>query len=339
MLRYRTQGLLAVGLGMLAGGCFGDTDLNTDLRSEGPPTVLAVLAQSGVDHTEFAAFCRYVGGNRDPKAPGFVGDPVTGGGIVCPEVQTDFEAAALDPRFVDNDDPDPDVSWAIRIMFDELLDPSVEDLICPVGDIRCTGTIAETRPVTLTCGGIAIPYDGYYVPNGNNVSFPLGPSLFVKPSLDALPPAGSDCTIVIDPKVTDKQGNPVAEADRTLTVSVEPLRVAATDPEDADDVEDRAELAPDDAIYFIFNAVLDEASVTAADVEVLDSTGTPVADIDVAVDGSNVPGDTLVIAHGTGFAPGEYTARLKAGAEIAEARGGTLTVSANRDVRFVVVDK
>ncbi|HVK75685.1 MAG TPA: hypothetical protein VM734_20280 [Kofleriaceae bacterium] len=319
---------------MLAGGCFGDTDLNTDLRSEGPPAVLAVLAQSGVDLTEFAAFCRYVDGNRDPKAPGFVGDPVTGGGIVCPEVQTEFEAAALDPRFVE-----PNVSWAIRIMFDELLDPSVEDLVCPDDDIRCFGTIAETRPVTLTCGGVAMPYDGYYVPNGNNVSFPLGPSLYVKPALDALPPAGSDCTIVIDPKVTDKQGNPVAEADRTLTVSVEPLRVAFTDPEDAEDVADRAELAPDDVVAFVFNAVLDEASVTAADVEVLDSTGAPVAGVVVAVDGANVPGDALLIAHGTGFAPGEYTARLKAGAEIAEARGGTLTVSANRDVRFVVVDK
>ncbi len=44
MLRYRTQGVLAAGLGLLITGCFSDPDLKTGLTPEGAPRVLAVLA-------------------------------------------------------------------------------------------------------------------------------------------------------------------------------------------------------------------------------------------------------------------------------------------------------
>jgi hypothetical protein len=99
MQRYRTQGLLAVGLGILATGCFSEPDLKTGLRPEGPPEVLAVLLN------ETPTFCKYVNGVLDEKGPGLVQ-----GSIVCPDEQAMFEPVGASPT-----------GWNMRIMFDELL--------------------------------------------------------------------------------------------------------------------------------------------------------------------------------------------------------------------------
>ena len=100
-------------------------------------------------------------------------------------------------------------------MFDELLDADrVETLDCTdipdVGEI-CSGSFAETNPVSLSCDGAEVAYTGYYVPNGNRVTYPLGPSIFVTPDPDSFAaPTGSTCTLTLDPsKIVDKDGVPV----------------------------------------------------------------------------------------------------------------------------------
>jgi hypothetical protein len=60
--------------------------------------------------------------------------------------------------------------------------------------------------------------------------------------------------------------------------------------------------------------------------------------VDFVVDEFNgtTDGIFLVSTAAGGFAPGEYTARLKSGAMFTEVNGGTVTLTENVDVRFVV---
>jgi hypothetical protein len=339
MLRYRTQGLLAVGLALLAGGCFGEPEIRTNLRPEGPPEVLAVMAIDPYPtKAELPAFCRYVNGVLDEKGPGANAMNAQlgflGVGDACPDAEADFTPYQMEP-----------LGWDLRIMFDELLDgDSVENLICDAdGDgleddpiTTCIGTIVDTHPVTLTCGGTELAYDGYYVPNGSKDTFPVGPSLVVQPDASAVP-TGTACTLTIGSVVVDKSGEPVGSgADiGTFSISVAPLTLLYSDPEDAEDVGDRAVLDPDGAIAFVFNANLDDTSVDAADFEIVDGTGTVVAS-DFAVDAYNDATDAIYVFGAADLADGQYTARLKSGASFSELNGGTATLSADFDVRFVV---
>ncbi len=323
MLRYRTQGTLAVGLGILAAGCLSEPDLKTNLRPEGDPEVLAVLAiDSG--GAEAAAFCKYVGATLDEKGPGLVQ-----GVQICPTAQADFTAPAeLDP-----------LGWGIRIMFDELLrGDDVETLDCDLDDdgaaddpLICEGHIDTTLPLTMDCGGTSITYDGYYYPNGNKESFPVGPAI-VAFSFDTSIATGTPCTITINPVVKDKDGNTVATGAGlgTFNTKLQDLTVVGTDPEDAEAVEDRGVIAGDGAIVFGFNALIDEASIAAADFEIVDSAGAVVASDFAVAD------NAIEIFGAAALAPGQYTARLNSGAVIAEVNGGDLTLAADVDVRFVV---
>jgi hypothetical protein len=152
MLRYRTQGFLAAGLGLAVAAC-STPEIQTDLRPAGPPDVLAVLAQSQVDLTESAVYCRYVNGKLDPKAPAFVGDPLTGGAVMCPEDQADFAPAAGFNLGASN------FGFGIRVMFDELLDgDAVETLDCDLDDdgatdvpLVCAGSFETTQPLSISC--------------------------------------------------------------------------------------------------------------------------------------------------------------------------------------------
>lgn len=335
MLRYRTQGLLAVGLGFLVTGCLSEPDLKTNLRPEGPPEVLSVLAVDGV-YGETPAYCKYVGTTLDEKGPGLVQ-----GVQICPEESGDFAPAELFP-----------LSWDVRIVFDELLNAdAVEELDCDAdGDglqddpiTTCDGHIANTRPVTITCGDANTPvdYDGYYYPNGNKESYPVGPAIYVTPDpADLTFPTGSTCTISINEVVVDKQGEQVASGAQldTFDLRLQDLEMYATDPEDADDVLDRGVIAPDGAVGFAFNQDLDPASVTAAEVEVLDGAGTVVATatFEVGEFSGTTDGIFLYSSAAGGFAPGDYTARLKSGAMFTEVNGGTITLAADMDVRFIV---
>lgn len=351
MSRYRSQGLLAVGLGLAAAAC-GDPDLNTDLRPAGAPEVLAVMYQNPLDLTESAVKCKYVDGKRDPKGPGFVGDPLTGGGVVCPEEEADFDAAHLDPRplYTLNAagaiiDTQP---WALRVMFDELLDADrVETLECNEISGICEGTLADTTPVGLKCGTMntEVAYTGYYVPNGNNTTFPLGPSLYVMPDPDSLTfPTGSTCTLTMDPaRITDKDGVEVPEVDRSVQFQIADLALLSVDPAEPASGDPITVISPDPvaagAAAFIFNASLDEAETDPAAFQLLDSTG---AEIDTAIFvgayNSAALTDAVYVFPDTAtgiFLPGTYTATMKP-TELTEVNGGKLTTTADETTHFAV---
>lgn len=364
MSRYVSQGLLAVGLGLAATAC-GEPEIRTDLRPEGPPDVLAVLVQSPLvlDFNpspqdpfvvEPAAYCKYVGGQLDPKAPTFVGDPIFGGDIICPDAEADFEAGTLEPRPLNTLAANGQIIgqqyWGIRVMFDELLQADrVETLDCEdipdVGEI-CSGSFAETNPVTLTCAGTEMPYTGYYVPNGNRVTYPLGPSIYVTPDPDSMTaPTGSTCTLTLDPdKLVDKDGEPVPAADTSFDVQIADLMLMLVDPAPGDDAVISPDPAAAGAAAFVFNANLayDEEFQSAVDPDMFQLFDS---------EGNAIPTWTFVGAYWSGgltdavyvfpdtatgiFLPGEYTATMNPGT-IAEQNGGTLTITEAVSTSFAV---
>src|SRR6188508_780097 len=145
----KTQGAVAVAttIGVLALAACDDNTARTDLRPEGPPDVLTVLVlnDSVGGLVEEATYCKI----GDAKAPVLVGLPDFTTTTLCPADGTAVPMAT---------DASPDTFY-VRIMFDELLDPSVEDLIPILDDLGLetgsyTGTIANTQPVTLKCTGL-----------------------------------------------------------------------------------------------------------------------------------------------------------------------------------------
>jgi hypothetical protein len=98
-----------------------------------------------------------------------------------------------------------------------LLDPNIEELIevkdengQPTGTFE--GSLATTQPVKLECTGVdnamhPVPYDGYYSPSGNNVTWPLGPSLLIQPLHDqVVVPTNAQCQITLKEGIKDKSG-------------------------------------------------------------------------------------------------------------------------------------
>ena len=122
-------------------------------------------------------------------------------------------------------------------------------------------------------------------------------------------------------------------------MKVADLALFGTAPEDADEVADRGVIAPDESVAFFFNANLDPATVEASEIEVLDASGAVVATVEHAVDAENGDTDAILITSTAmnGFAPGEYTARLKSGSAFSDLNGGApITFTADEDVRFIV---
>ena len=184
MLVYRSTVAAAILYGALLVGCSAP-EQQTDLRKDGPPNVTAVMVMSdlrtAVDPRppglsrllESATYCR-VG---DEKRPGHVGLPDFSTTQVCPE---DLTKGSDTPGTAEAAPP----NWFVRVVFDKLLDASVEDLV-PVNMADPTGaqkgTLMRTQPVTLKCNGVDVPYDGYYAPGGSSQSWPPGPDLFITP--------------------------------------------------------------------------------------------------------------------------------------------------------------
>jgi hypothetical protein len=268
MFVNRTHGVVATTLGVLALGACANPEQNTDLRPEGPPDVLAVLVMTdAAGHlAEHATFCK----QNDPKRPSLVGLPDATTSQICPEELGE----AADPVT----DAYPD-GWYVRIMFDELLDPQVEELSEIVDDDGAgtgtfTGSIANTQPVKLECQNLAgafveVEYDGYYSPAGNNVTWPLGPSLVIKPNDPTLIATGHDCRVTINAGVVaDKDGTEVPADQRgPYTFSIAEITPLATDPTDSQDSADPVlvdALAPYfDNFYFQFNTDVQKSSFCA----------------------------------------------------------------------------
>lgn len=260
MFVNRTHGVVAATLGVLGlglGAC-SDPAQNTDLRPEGPPDVLAVLVltDAASQLVETATYCK----TNDDKRPSQVGLPDFTTQQVCP---VDLGEGASE---VKNAYPD---GWYVRIMFDELLDPSVEELVEVLDDNgegtdTYTGTIANTHPVTLKCesvngGMVEVDYDGYYSPSGNRVTWPVGPSLVIKPNDPKLIATNTPCEVTISDKVKDKSGEPVPADQRgPYKFQVAPIQVVVIDPADGSEID--ASQVWGDNIYVQFNTTVDEAS-------------------------------------------------------------------------------
>jgi hypothetical protein len=217
-------------------GC-GTPEQNTDLRPEGPPEVLAVLV--GTDPSfqlsESATFCA----KGDEKRPTSVGLPDFSFIQICDD------DPAVEAAMVDNAYPD---GWYVRVMFDELLDPSVEELVeildpdTGLGTDTFYGTLANTQPVTLQCESIAggmvdVPYDGYYSPSGNSVTWPLGPSLVIRPDEPRAIATSSMCTVTLKDNIRDKNGELVPAAQRgPFPFKIAPLQIVTIEPADGSTV-------------------------------------------------------------------------------------------------------
>jgi len=259
MLVYRSTVAAAMFAGVLLVGC-SDPDLPTDLRKDGPPDVTTVTVMSdpisGIDPglntisrlIETATYCRL----GDNKRPGLVGLPSITTTQVCPDDLTQ-------PSLTDGTAEGTPPSWFVRVVFDMLLDPNIEDLI----NNGTAGSLANTQPVTLQCGPVDgvplvdVPYDGYYVPNGNRISWPLGPALFIK-ALDPTSVAtGAHCEISIKDIVKNKAGQSVPADQRgPYKFSIAKMVLRLTVPDFTADPAANDQVDPGDPVLLYFTAGL-----------------------------------------------------------------------------------
>ena len=257
MFVHRTHRVAAATLGvLLAVGC-DDPELNTELRPEGDPEVLAVLVMTDAvtQLSEKATFCK----TGDELRPSLVGLPDFTTAQVCPDTLSD----GVDP--VDTAYPD---GWYVRIMFDELLDPTIEELTeildedTGEGTGTFSGSIRGANPVTLECRSatndefVNVDYDGYYSPSGNRVTWPVGPSLVIKPNAPELVATGKECQITLNETIVDKEGRAVPTSQRgPYTFKISPVTIIATDPTDSDPLDEATvpELTEVDALYLYYS--------------------------------------------------------------------------------------
>ena len=219
----RAQVILATAIPMIVGVGCESSDEKTNLRTaaDGPPNVLTVLVldEPATDTNvarEHAVFCRSVPGPngtmvQDDKAPQIVGLPdysnfdVCEAGVGLDDNGDPIGTVAGIPG-TDNGDGTVSAGWHVRIVFDKLLDPAIETLTM-LANGTSEGHINTTHPVDLLCDGVAVPYDGYYAPNGNSVTWPLGPSIVVQPSQYVQ--AGATCTVTLTQNILNKLEQPV----------------------------------------------------------------------------------------------------------------------------------
>jgi hypothetical protein len=223
------------------------------------------MTDASAQLSETATYCK----PNDPKRPRLVGLPDASTSQICP----DDGSATTE---VDNAYPD---GWYVRVMFDELLDPRIEELTeilddDGVGTGTFEGSVAGTHPVTLECQSVLtgqmvnVSYDGYYSPSGNSVTWPLGPSLVIKPNDPTLIATGKECQITLSNLITDKDGVEVPTEQRgPYKFKVAEIAPLATDPTDSLDTTEPTEVdafAPyNDNFYFQFNTEVQVSSFCA----------------------------------------------------------------------------
>jgi len=228
-------------------------------------------------------------------------------------------------------------AWYARIQFDELLDPTIEDLVPDVDDMGAptgtyTGTLANTQPVTLQCQSskgtnalVDVPYDGYYSPSGNLISYPVGPSLVIIPADPTVVATASECTITLKSNIKDKDGNQVpADQIGPYKFRVGAIEVLVIDPTSADSKQDPIAAGVD----ITFNTAVDGASLAG-------DPGPPVVPPAFAftpmVDNPYVSQETAEeFFFGADFpvSGGPYTFSLLAGAKLVDQCGKTTTLGA-----------
>ncbi|MEM9492106.1 MAG: Ig-like domain-containing protein, partial [Myxococcota bacterium] len=224
-----------------------DSNLITDLNPEGPPriTMVSVLSQS---LGEAATFCAQ-------------GSDIKVSTLYCPLARDDIDQPIEGERpFSAVADTAP-LGWYMRIVFDELLDPSVEELRDENGDGRLEGHLDSTVPVSLNCDDTDLQYDGFYNPAGNSVSDPPGPSLVVS-ALEVFPAAtGSQCAVTVRDSVVDKDGTAVSSDERgPFEFSIGPMLLVQTLPSPGSEG-----IAVDAPVVLAFNAPIDANSLGAGE--------------------------------------------------------------------------
>jgi hypothetical protein len=330
MFDYRAKVLTMASIGALIGSVAACDDpvSRTDLRTEGAPDILSVLVFN--DQTdgiiETATFCK----TGDLKRPALVGVDALGAPTqVCPDdLAKGVESVVTDAV---------PLSWYTRIQFDQLLDPDVEDLIANEDGDTFTGSIAATQPVTLKCGGKDIPYDGYYLPNGNNVSWPVGPSLFVKPSVFVA--TSTSCEVTVKDSVVDKEGKSVDANKRgPFKLSIAQLTLLSTDPAKVGTTPEPAKISTMASIILAFNAPVDPTSIDKTKVKLFKGVaanctgGTAVPSASITIKTPDAapmtdPDPTLVAISDATATPNAFAAeqyRLEfSGATLKDVAGGT----------------
>jgi hypothetical protein len=265
-------------------------ELNTDLVSEGPPelTLMAVLSEGSSGPVETASFCAALAPERMNTH-------------YCPEeVPSEGMAPVRDAV---------PIGFTVRLVFDELLDPRIEELDLETG----TGSIAAADPVALRCNGQAVAYDGFYDPSGSYLTAPGGPAVVLAPT-EAVASGGS-CQVSIGDAIRDKDGNQVpAEQRGPYSFGIANLGVARTQPANTAQAVDV--LTP---IVIAFNNFVDLSTVKAR--LVVDGGSGPVQVQVTALTGRPEIVEVLPVA-GTLEPATTYTVSLAAG--VADVAGGLL---------------
>jgi hypothetical protein len=304
--------VLAVSMATLA-GCSEEGN-ESELDSEGPPRVTVVTLG--------------IVGSADPEVPAYcLGPEADKISVVCLDAAGEY---AFDDSQPAETSP---IGWQVRLGFNELLDPDrAEELVVvrgpdgeperdQYGNPVMRGTLARSQPVTLTCNGAPIAYDGYYNPSGNHLSLPPGPSLVVQ-ALGAAPTSATCQVEVVQGEsapgfgVFDKRGNPISAADRGPFM----FRTAALGVTGAVPVIDATDVAVDVAPLVSFNAPIDPDSLSADGLgRVRLRTADGGVDVEAMLTVEN--GSTVRVTPTTALAPGtDYELVVYGG--IADALGG-----------------
>lgn len=290
------QGLMAVALGLAMISCAEDEIKPSDLNTEGPPRVITVTVFSEAAGDDVASYCAPE--DRNEKLSEFY-CPRGENGEYIP-VETVMDADPLNPQ--------------IRILFNEHLLPEYVETI-----VEGVGTLAETQPVELTCGGQPVAYDGYYLINGSHLTFPSGPAIVVQP-LDFIATSTADCQVTVKEELYDRDFQKVTERG-PYPFGIASLKLVATEPPDEEEGAD-----PCTPPALIFNALLDDASIDPASI-VLEKDGEAVP---ITIEVSNnevylVP--TTEVAAGQPLeAEASYTVRVIADSMFADIAGGSAAV-------------
>ncbi|MDX2089029.1 MAG: Ig-like domain-containing protein [Kofleriaceae bacterium] len=324
----RARGLLVATAVFAAGAC-DDPTQNTDLRPDGPPEVLAVLVMNdaAAHLRETATYCA----PNDSKRPTLVGLPDFTTTQICDPDMAEPASMVTDAY--------PD-GWYIRVMFDELLDPDIEELEeiedpdTGEGTGTYYGTIANTKPVKLECesvngGMVEVEYDGYYSPSGNQITWPLGPSLVIKPNHPELIATNKMCRVTLKENIVDKSGEQVpADQLGPYAFQIAPITPIFIDPEDGAEV-DGIQLWYDN-VYVQFNTEgMDPASIACDD-------GTNGDECEFSFSPDLGGGYSYPISHSEfGFGPNdapmtetEYVFEFKEGAKVVDRCGVETTFGA-----------
>jgi hypothetical protein len=212
--------------------------------------------------------------------------------------------------------------WYVRIVFDELLNADVvEELIDTDDDgVVDTGTIENTQPVTLTCGGTNIAYGGFYDPSGNWTTYPPGPALIVEAWDFAA--TSSSCTVEIKDMVVDKDGETVPAEQRSYDFGIAGLAIEASAPEDLEEGVD-----PYAEPIIQFNGLIDAASL-GTNITMADSSATDVP-VTLSVNAAD-PSQVVVTPNTLPLAENEtYTVTITspAATAIADVGGGEMVLT------------